>query len=75
MASTFVRIIRHEAVTLGCAIALIVGSLWEVGDTLLTDIASLELSTGHGVLLFGIVHALRSSQELVEARDKKAAAK
>ena len=71
MGSRVGRILRHEAVTLGCAVALIGSSLWEVGGTLVGDLISLNLSTGHGVLIFGTVHALRASQELLESHDKK----
>ena len=71
MGSRIGRILRHEAVTLGCAVMLIGSSLWEVGGTLVSDLISLNLSTGHGVLIFGTVHALRATQELLESRDKK----
>lgn len=60
--------IQHRVTTLITALAMMAGSLWEVGGNLLEDIATLNFQTAHGVLLFGTVEAIRSARELLEGK-------
>ena len=64
----FATVITHGATTLVCALIMVFTSVWEIGQTLVGDILTLSFKTGHGVLLFGTIQAIRSAQELLKSK-------
>jgi hypothetical protein len=52
---------------LGAVVAL--SGLLEIGQTLVEDLSSGNIHSGHGVVLLGLWHLARALAELVEASD------
>jgi hypothetical protein len=52
---------------LGAVVAL--SGLLEFGQTLVEDLSSGNIRSGHGVILLGLLHVARALAELVEASD------
>jgi hypothetical protein len=57
----------YAHIFLGVVVAFSGG--WEVADTLVEDIKSGHIQSGHGVFLIGIWHILKAVGELVESTD------
>ena len=52
---------------LGAVVAL--SGLLEIGQTLVEDLSSGNIHSGHGVVLLGLWHMAKSFSEIVEASD------
>jgi len=60
LAEILKRIAENPILNFVAGMILLVTGLAEVGETLVDDVATLNVGAHHGVIVFGLVHAFKS---------------